>query len=185
MEECLTLIDKLSLAISKVAMWLTAFIVAIIAYEVFMRYLLEMPTLWVNEMSLWVGGMIYLLAGIFTMQRRAHIRITVLYDAVPRNVQRIFDAISLLTILLYAAGIGIGGWKSAKRAFLLFERFGTAWDPPIPATMKPLVIIVGILVALQALNNFLADFKKDKKVHVIGEKEKEALMTSGASGGEK
>lgn len=162
MEEKLTIIDRLSLAISRVAMWLVAFIVLIISYEVVMRYIFEMPTLWVNEMSLWVGGMIYLLAGIYTMQRRAHIRITALYDHVPRKVQRVFDTISLVVIIVFAAGVAIGGYKSASRAFGIWEKFGTAWDPPIPATMKPLVIIVTIVVAVQALNNYIVDIRKDK-----------------------
>jgi len=167
MEEKRTIIDKLSLAISRVAMWLVAFIVAIIFYEVVMRYIFEMPTLWVNEMSLWVGGMIYLLSGIYTMQLRGHIRITVLYDYVPRSVQRVFDSISVLVILCFATGVAVGGYKSASRAFDIWEKFGTAWDPPIPATMKPLVIIVSILVATQALSNFIMDFRKPKAKPIL------------------
>ena len=45
-------------------MWAPAGIVAIIFYEVFMRYILFKPTLWVNEMSLWIGGMIYVTSGL-------------------------------------------------------------------------------------------------------------------------
>lgn len=164
MEEKLTLVDRLSLAISRVAMWLTAVIVGIIAYEVVMRYIFGMPTLWVNEMSLWLGGMIYLLAGVYAMQRRAHIRITALYDQVPRNVQRVFDTVALVVVILSAVGVSVGGYKSASRALMVFERFGTAWDPPIPATMKPLVLVAAALIAVQALSNYIVDFKKDKGV---------------------
>ena len=168
MDEKLTFVDKISLAISKVAMWFVVFIVVIIFYEVVSRYVFESPTLWVNEMSLWVGGMIYLLAGIYAMQRRGHIRITALYDIVPRKVQRVFDVIALLCILAYAAGVAIGGYGSASRAFFLWEKFGTAWDPPIPGTMKPLVIVVTLIVAIQAISNFIVDIRKDK---VVQEKE--------------
>ena len=56
--------DRVSIAISRVSMFLVAVIVAIIFFEVVMRYLFEQPTLWVNEMSLWLAGMIYLLAGL-------------------------------------------------------------------------------------------------------------------------
>ncbi|MEZ5451062.1 MAG: TRAP transporter small permease subunit [Thiolinea sp.] len=56
-------------------LWGTAFIVAIMFYEVVMRYLFFKPALWVNEMSLWVGGVIYVTAGLTTcMQQRSHIR---------------------------------------------------------------------------------------------------------------
>ncbi|MBC8239526.1 MAG: TRAP transporter small permease subunit [Alphaproteobacteria bacterium] len=167
MEEKLTIIDRISLAISSVAKWFVAFIVIIISYEVVMRYLFEMPTLWVNEMSMWTGGSIYLLAGIYTMQVRGHIRITALYDAVPRGVQRVFDTISLIVIVLFAAGVGVGGFKSASQAFRIWEKFGTAWDPPIPATIKPMVLIVAAIVAIQAISNFIVDIRKPKEKHEL------------------
>jgi TRAP-type C4-dicarboxylate transport system permease small subunit len=161
-DEPLTIVDRATLAMSRVAMFLVAFVVAIITYEVVMRYFFLRPTLWVNELSLWVGGMIYLLAGIYTMQRRAHIRITALYDHVPRNLQRAFDLIAVLCIVAFATGVVVGGFESAWRSMSTFERYGTAWDPPIPAVMKPLILVVVIVVAIQAINNFLVDVKKDK-----------------------
>jgi TRAP-type C4-dicarboxylate transport system permease small subunit len=160
-----TVIDRISLAISRVTMFLVAVIVAIIAYEVVMRYFFQRPTLWVNELSLWLGGMSYLFAGLYAMERRAHIRITALYDHVPRNLQRVFDIIATLCIVVFALGVAIGGWPSAWRSFATWELYGTAWNPPIPATMKPLVIIVTVLIAIQAINNLLVDFKKSEAPH--------------------
>ena len=67
-------------------------------YEVVMRYVFRKPTLWVTEMSLWTAGMVYLLAGLYVMQQRGHIRIFILYDMVPRWAQRLFDLLSTLFI---------------------------------------------------------------------------------------
>ncbi len=159
--------DRLSIAISRVAMFVTGFIVAIIFYEVIMRYLLERPTLWVNEMSLWLGGVTYLLAGVYVMQQRAHIRIFILYDMVPRNVQRLFDLLSTLFICIFCAAIIYGGWTEAYDKFMRWETFGTAWDPPIPATIKPLVLLTAVLMALQALSNLIADWNKEKERHSV------------------
>ena len=89
-----TWIDRATTFVSRFAMFLIVVIVGIIFFEVTMRYVFFSPTLWVNEMSLWLGSMIYLLAGVYTMQRRGHIRITVVYDAVSRRVQRVFDCSS-------------------------------------------------------------------------------------------
>jgi len=157
-----TFVDRVSILISRVTMWMVAVIVAIIAYEVVMRYFFNSATLWVNELSLWLGGMSYLFAGLYAMQQRAHIRITALYDLAPRNLQRVFDLISTTCVVLFAAGVAIGGWTSAMNALMRWERFGTAWDPPIPATMKPLVLLVSVLVAIQAVNNLVVDWRKPK-----------------------
>jgi len=80
-------VDAFTWRFSRIAMILPGLIVIIMMYEVFMRYVLELPTNWVNEMSLWMGGWVYLLAGIYAMQQRSHIRITMLYDVVPRWLQ--------------------------------------------------------------------------------------------------
>lgn len=161
------LMDRLSLAISRIAMFVTGFIVLIIFYEVVMRYVFAKPTIWVNEMSLWLGGVTYLLAGVYVMQQRGHIRIFILYDMVPRNVQRLFDVLSTLCICIFCAAIIYGGWTEAWQKMMRWETFGTAWDPPIPATIKPLVIFTAILLALQAISNLIADWGKDKEMHSV------------------
>ena len=158
-------IDRISIAISRVAMLLVAVIVAIIFYEVVMRYVFERPTLWVNEMSLWIGGAIYLVSGLYVMQQRAHIRIFILYDMCPRSLQRIFDLVSTLLICMFAAAVVWGGFGEAWKKLMRWETFGTAWDPPIPATMKPLVLIVVVFIAIQAVSNLIKDWKHEKVVH--------------------
>jgi TRAP-type C4-dicarboxylate transport system permease small subunit len=161
--------DRISVGISRVAMFLVALIVAIMFYEVVMRYVFEKPTLWVNEMSLWTAGAVYLLAGLYVMQQRGHIRIFILYDMVSRNWQRAFDTISTLLIVLFAAGIVWGGFNEAYVKLMRWETFGTAWDPPIPATMKPLVLLTITLIAIQAVMNLIVDWKKEKHVHDLVE----------------
>ena len=164
----LTLMDRLSLYISSLAMFLTGFMVAIMFYEVVMRYVFEKPTLWVNEMCLWIAGMVYLLAGLYVMQQRGHIRIFILYDMAPRNVQRVFDLISTLLIVAFAAALVWGGYGEAMQKFQRWETFGTAWDPPLPATMKPLLLITVALTALQAVVNLIVDWsREEKEVHDI------------------
>ena len=157
--------DRISIGISRIAMFLIAFIVVIMFYEVVMRYAFSSPTLWVNEMSLWTAGAVYLLAGLYVMQQRSHIRIFILYDMVSRTWQRAFDAISTLMICLFAAAVIWGGFNEAWAKLMRWETFGTAWDPPIPATMKPLVLVIVALIALQAVMNLIVDWKKEKKVH--------------------
>ncbi|ORE92453.1 TRAP transporter small permease subunit [Acuticoccus yangtzensis] len=153
-------IDYISLAISRVGLFLVAVIVGIMFYEVVMRYFFERPTLWVNEMSLWIGGFIYLLAGLYVLQQRGHIRITLLYDAVPRWVQRVFDVISTICICIFAAMVIHGGMTEAVQKYGRWETFGTAWDPPIPATMKPAILIISALIILQSIANLIADWNE-------------------------
>ena len=157
--EPLNLIDHVSLWISRVTMFLVVIIVAAIAYEVVLRYFFRAPTLWANELSLWLGGMSYLFAGLYAMQQRNHIRITVLYDVLPPKAKIACDAVSTLCIVAFAVAVCAGGFPSAWRSLSTWEKFGTAWNPPIPATIKPLILVVTALIALQAVNNFIKELR--------------------------
>lgn len=175
-------VDAITWRFSRVAMLLPAFIVAIMAYEVFMRYVLEKPTLWVNEMSLWMGGWVYLFAGIYAMQQRSHIRITVLYDVVPRSVKRLFDVISVALIIIWAFCTVWGGFNEGWKALINWERFGTAWDPPIPATTQPLILIVMVVIAIQAISNLILDWNDDEPGVIVDEMQAEIEELKRAQG---
>ncbi len=151
-------VDWLTWSFSRIAMWAPAFIVAIIFYEVFVRYILFRPTLWVNEMSLWVGGAIYVTAGLYAMQQRSHIRIFVLYDMAPLWLRRVFDVLSTLCVVIFAFAVIWGGFGEALAKFWRWETFGTAFDPPIPATNKPLILMTLLVLALQATSNLIRDW---------------------------
>ena len=153
-------LDEITWRISRVAMVMVAIIVIIMMYEVFMRYVLEKPTLWVNEMSLWMGGWVYLSAGLYAMQQRSHIRITILYDIVPQWLRKVFELLSTLFIVLFTAATVWGGFNESQDALINWERFGTAWDPPIPAVTQPLILVVLVLITIQAVSNLIMDWDK-------------------------
>jgi TRAP-type C4-dicarboxylate transport system permease small subunit len=157
--------DRISLVISRICMAIVALVVAVMFYEVVMRYVLERPTLWANELSLWMAGFVFLLSGLYAMQQRSHIRIYIIYDMFPRNLQRACDVVSTVLILLFVAAVLFGGYTEAYDKFMRWETFGTAFDPPIPATLKPAVLIVLVLVGLQAVSNLIYDWSRDKVLH--------------------
>lgn len=158
-------IDRMAMFIGRVTMLLIAIVVCVMMYEVILRYVFERPTLWANEMSLWLAGFVFILAGFYAMQQRSHIRIYLLYDMFPRSVQRICDTVSTVLIVGFAFFLVYGGYGEAKAKMLRWETFGTAFDPPIPATLKPLVLIVVILVAIQSVLNLIADWNKEPEIH--------------------
>ena len=154
------LCEAVSLLVSRVAMWLSALIVAVMMVEVVSRYVFNSPTLWANELSLWMAGFLYLFAGIYAMRERAHIRVTVVYNSLPRKAQLVLDGIGALVVVVFAIALIVGSWKVAWAALLRWETLSTAWEPPIPATIKPMILVCTTLVAVQAVSNFFADFHK-------------------------
>lgn len=156
-------VDLVTWGFSRVAMWAIAFVVAIMFFEVFMRYVLAKPTIWVNEMSLWVAGGIYLTAGLYSLQQRSHIRITIVYDAAPRWLRKICDLLSVFCVLVFAVCVVWGGYGEAHAKLMRWEKFGTAWNPAIPATIKPLILLTLVLLAVQSVSNLVYDWNRDER----------------------
>lgn len=172
-------LDTVTWGFSRVAMWATGFVVCIMFYEVTMRYVFAAPTLWVNEMSLWIAGGIYLTSGLYSLQQRSHIRITILYDAAPRWLRKTFDAISVVCVLIFAFAVVWGGYGEAKAKLLRWETFGTAFDPPIPATIKPLILLTLVLLAAQSVSNLYHDWNRDDE---FSDEEEELEVLRAAAG---
>ena len=169
--------DRLSLFLGRVTMLLIVILVCVMFYEVVVRYVFEAPTLWANELSLWIAGFVFLLAGLYAMQQRCHIRIYLLYDTFPRWLQNICDVISTALIVIFAAAMVWGSFNEARDKFLRWETFGTAFDPPIPATIKPMILLVICLVAIQAVVNLFVDWKKGAQTHgIVDETEVEDMI---------
>ena len=157
--------DIVSLVLSRTAMILIALIVLVMFYEVVSRYIFARPTLWANELSLWIAAFVFLLSGQYAMQQRSHIRIYVIYDVMPRWMQKTADVISVGLITGFFVALVWGGYNDALRRMLRMETFGTAWDPPIPGTVKPAILIIIGLVTLQAISNLIADWNKAPEHH--------------------
>ncbi|WP_417607008.1 TRAP transporter small permease subunit [Primorskyibacter flagellatus] len=157
--------DYFSLVCARLSMIAIGLIVLVMFYEVVSRYVFSKPTLWANELSLWIAALVFLLAGQYAMQQRSHIRIYVVYDIMPRWMQKTADVISVGLICTFTFALVWGGYNDAMRRLLRMETFGTAWDPPIPGTVKPAILIIIVLVTIQAISNLIADWNKSPEHH--------------------
>ncbi len=159
-------VDRVALFIGRVAMILILSMTIVMLYEVFLRYALERPTLWANELTLWIAGFVFLSSGLYAMQQRCHIRIFLLYDVVPRWMQRTFDVVWTFLFAVFAGFLVFGSYQQVFIVkFHKWEMFGTAFDPPIPATVQPAILILVVLIAVQAVVNLFSDWNLEPTAH--------------------
>ena len=176
-------VDRIAMFIGRITMILIISMTLVMLYEVFLRYAIEAPTLWANELTLWIGGFVFLLSGVYAMQQRSHIRIFILYDVLPRWMQHVCDTIWVALLWFFMACLVFGSYKQVfVNKFYKWQTFGTAFDPPIPATIQPMILIVIILISIQALLNLIADWGRDPneltQKDLIDKEELEALKKS-------
>lgn len=159
-------VDRIALFIGRATMIMIAAMTGVMLYEVFLRYAIEAPTLWANELTLWIAGFVFLCAGLYAMQQRCHIRIFLLYDLLPRWLQRSCDILSAGLLVIFAFFLVYGSYQQVfVTKFYKWEMFGTAFDPPIPATVQPAILIIITLVALQAVVNVISDWNLEPETH--------------------
>ncbi len=173
-------IDRVALMFGRITMMLIILAALIMLYEVFLRYVIEAPTLWANELTLWLAGYVFLFSGLYAMQQRCHIRIFILYDITPRWLQHTFDIISVALLVIFAVFLIYGSYYQVfVIKFYKWEMFGTAFDPPIPATVQPAILLVVALIAIQSVINLIADWHIEPSKHtaaaVIAEDELEEI----------
>ncbi len=176
-------VDKIAMFIGRIVMILVISMTSVMLYEVFLRYALERPTLWANELTLWIGSFVFMLSGIYAMQQRSHIRIFIIYDVLPRSIQHLCDTIWVALLWFFTVCLIFGSYKQIFiNKFYKWQTFGTAFDPPIPATIQPLILIAFTLISVQALLNLIADWNRNPadimEKGLVDQEELEALKKS-------
>ena len=175
-------IDRIALFIGRVTMVMIISMTLVMLYEVFLRYIVEKPTLWANELTLWIAGFVFLSSGVYAMQQRCHIRIFILYNIAPAWVRHSFDIISVGLLAIFAFFLVYGSYAQVFIVkFYKWEMFGTAFDPPIPATIQPMILIAVVLITLQAIVNLIVDWNMPPENITredVDEEEIEALKRS-------
>ncbi len=172
--ERVTVIDRVVTTVSRFAMLLIVLGAAITFFEVVMRYVFASPTTWVHKTTLWLAAVTYLASGILVMQRREHIRVTVIYDAVSPKLRLVFDYLALYVLVVYATLMLVGSADVVWDGFWHAVKTGAVLGLPLRPTIKPLVLVGTVIVAVVAVNNLLVDHLKFGRTNRADEQEKTA-----------
>ncbi|MCE0494097.1 TRAP transporter small permease subunit [Vibrio salinus] len=117
--------------IGKSVSYLLPVLAAIVSFEVFARYILDQPTIWGYDSSLFLFGYIAALGGAYAQQREAHINVDIVYGKVSETTKRIFDVITALLAIFFLAVMV----KTCFGMFLDALKFGyktkSEWAPPM------------------------------------------------------
>jgi TRAP-type mannitol/chloroaromatic compound transport system permease small subunit len=91
------IVQSLIRGIGRSVAYLLPVLASVVAYEVFARYVLDRPTIWGYDTSLFLFGYISALGGAYAQQKGAHINVDIIHAKVSERVRRSFD---LLTAVL-------------------------------------------------------------------------------------
>ncbi len=156
MKKLLSLIDALSIWSGKAASWLIILVIGFIIYEILMRYVFRLPTLWVSESMVFGSGLTYVLGAAWALQDNRHVKIDLIYGRLTPRQRAVIDSITFVFFALY---LGVFLWATteyAHRSVLVRETSGSAWDPPVYPIKVALALGIALLL-LQGIAKFIRD----------------------------
>jgi TRAP-type mannitol/chloroaromatic compound transport system permease small subunit len=150
MQKILLMVDKISTRAGQISAISVVLLTALICWEVFSRYVLSNPHDWVFDITYMLYGIMFMMAGAYTLSKNGHVRGDVLYGFFKPRTQALFDLI--LYFIFFIPGIialVYAGIDFAAVSVAINEHTTqTANGPPI-WPFKMIIPIAGGLLLLQ------------------------------------
>ena len=140
----------------KICSWFVALMVLVTCLVVVMRYGLDMGSVFLQDVVLYLHGGLFLLGAAFALIRGAHVRVDIFYRNFSTSKKALVDLLGNLiflqpicwTILLYSWGYVEFSWR-------IMEVSPEPDGLPFVYVQKSLLIVVAILLALQSISEIL------------------------------
>ncbi|HET6828104.1 MAG TPA: TRAP transporter small permease subunit [Ramlibacter sp.] len=151
MQKLLLAVDRLSTWIGQLFAWGIVLLTVFISWEVFSRYVLGKPHAWMLDVQIMLYGILFMMAGAYTLSKNGHVRGDVLYGFFRPRTQATLDLI--LYVLFFLPGIVAltwAGWTFFTDSLAIREQTFNA--DPIPIyPFKFFIPFAGALLLLQGV----------------------------------
>ena len=149
-------IESLSIWIGRAFGWCILILTLSVSYEVFVRYVLNAPTVWVFDMMVQMYGALFLMAGPYALAQDSHVRGDVLYRLIPVRWQARIDFV-LYLVFFFPGMLALFwyGWEIAADSWRYKE---VSWNSPARIQIyffKTLIPVAGVLLILQGIAEIL------------------------------
>ncbi len=145
-------IERLSIWVGRAFGWCILILTLSVAYEVFVRYVLNAPTLWAFDMMVQMYGALFLMAGPYALAQDTHVRADVLYRFLSVRWQARVDFI--LFIVFFFPGMFALVWFGWEIAMDSWRYKEVSWNSPARIQIyyfKTLIPLAGGLFILQGV----------------------------------
>ncbi|WP_420010489.1 TRAP transporter small permease subunit [Tateyamaria sp.] len=145
-------IEGLSLWVGRAFGWCILILTLSVSYEVFVRYVLNAPTVWAFDMMVQMYGALFLMCGAYALAQDTHVRADVLYRLFPVRAQAALDF--LLYFLFFFPGIAAMVWFGYEVASDSWRWKEVSFNSPASIQVyffKSLIPIAGSLLMIQGL----------------------------------
>ena len=157
-------IESLSIWVGRAFAWCIMILTLAVSYEVFVRYVLNAPTVWAFDVMIQMYGALFLMAGPYALAQDGHVRADVIYRLLPVRWQARLDLL-LYMIFFFPGMLALFwfGWEIASDSWRYKE---VSINSPAGVQVyffKTLIPIAGFLLILQGIAECLRCWKAMKE----------------------
>lgn len=152
MQKLLLTVDRFSTFVGQIFSWLIVSLTFLITYEVFSRYALDTPHDWAFDGMLQMYGILFMMAGAYTLSKNNMVRGDVLYGFFPPRLQAGLDlALYIVFFLPGMIALCWSGYEYSRASWAIWEHSGiTANGPPV-YHFKTFIPIAGAIMLVQGI----------------------------------
>ena len=149
MELWIRRIDVLSKSIGHAFSWCVLILTASTCYEVFMRYVLNSPTVWAFDISYMMYGALFMMSGAYAVSRNSHVRGDFLYRKWSSRTQAKVDLTLYLVFYFPAifAMVFTGGQYAFESARILESSVNSPAGVPV-WPLKSIIFVAGVTLLI-------------------------------------
>lgn len=152
MRKLLLTVDRVSTWIGHAFAWLIVAITIMVTWEVLSRKFLDAPHAWAFDTQIMMYGVLFMMAGAYTLAKNGHVRGDVLYGFFPVRLQAGIDLV--LYVLFFLPGViamVYAGWQYAGESFAIRERSTITVEAPPIYLFKAFIPIAGAVLLVQGI----------------------------------
>jgi TRAP-type mannitol/chloroaromatic compound transport system permease small subunit len=143
-------IDGISTWVGKASAWLMMALMTVVCVEVFKRYIMNMPTSWIFDLSNMLYGTLFMMCGAYALAQNAHVRGDFLYSSMRPRTQAALDLVLYFVFFLPGiAALIYAGYDYASDSWRIAEHSNVTADGPPVYHFKTVIPIAGALIMLQ------------------------------------
>jgi TRAP-type mannitol/chloroaromatic compound transport system permease small subunit len=148
-------VETVSTWIGKAFAWLIVALMLLVCVEVFKRYILNMPTAWVFDVSNMLYGTLFMMSGAYALAQDAHVRGDFLYGSMKPRRQASLDLVLFIVFFLPGViALTWAGWVYFSESLAIRETTFNATPLPI-YPFKFFIPVAGATVLLQGISEIL------------------------------
>ncbi|HET7755132.1 MAG TPA: TRAP transporter small permease subunit [Anaeromyxobacteraceae bacterium] len=152
MRRVLLSIDRLSTFIGQLFAWIIVGLAALITWEVISRKFFDSPHAWMFDAQIQLYGVMFMMAGAYTLAKNGHVRGDVLYGFFPARLQATIDLVLFIVFFLPGTVAMVwAGWRFAGESWAIGERSSVMSNGPPIYWFKTFIPIAGGLLLVQGI----------------------------------